>query len=86
VPADPETRAAALKIAERQLALLIRFRVFLVILTACLVLSVVLGTLGEGPWWKAWPGALVLVGVGMQFYQPRLLRRRIALLRSPAAD
>lgn len=88
-PAEPEVRAAALEIAERQLARVRKARIWLVIATVCVVLSAVLTTLDaltsgndDGqPWWRLWPAVLVSGVLGAQLFQPRQLRRRIAVLR-----
>lgn len=88
-PAEPEVRAAALEIAEQQLARVRKVQILLVIATVCGVLSAVLMTLDaltsgndDGqPWWRLWPAVPVVVVLAGQLYQPRQLRRRIAVLR-----
>jgi hypothetical protein len=86
VPADPKIRAAALGIAERQLAGVLKARVFLLIAGGFVVLSQVMIALDDGSheWWRFWPAAGVVLLIAAQFYQPRQLRRRIARLGDPA--
>jgi hypothetical protein len=85
VPAEPDVRAAALGIAERQLAGMLKGRIWLLIAGACVVLSQVLVALDDDSrqWWRFWPAAGMVLVVAAQFYQPKQLRRRIAQLREP---
>jgi hypothetical protein len=80
VPADPETRAAALAIASRQLASIVRFRIGFIVGAALILVSMV-GRFATGDRWSVlWSVPVVLV-LGAQFlYMPKRLRDRIRLL------
>jgi Flp pilus assembly protein protease CpaA len=84
VPAEPVIRQAALGIAERQLAALLRYQIFNRIFGAVLLVAIVFTELdGETQWWEPWPGVFVLLLTGWQLLErPRLMRRRIAALQA----
>lgn len=79
VPADPETRAAALRIATHQLSLLRRYQVLFFLIAVPGVLSIALNLISGWQWRDALSvgGPLVL---GLSFYWRRQLRERIRLL------
>ncbi|NEA37180.1 hypothetical protein [Streptomyces sp. SID13031] len=83
VPTQPEIRAAALGIAERQLAGFLRVRIWLLIAGACAIVSQVFLALDDDgfDWWRLLAAAAFALAFAMQFYQPKLTRRRIAQLR-----
>jgi hypothetical protein len=88
VPTDPAVRAAALNFAHQQLE---RYgarwmRVALVVAPLFLVLSAVAALLDDDRQW--WSGILQLAGAamfGFMAFEPRRLRRRVAVLSAPAA-
>ncbi|MFI5706561.1 hypothetical protein [Kribbella sp. NPDC051620] len=86
VPADPAVRAAALEFARRQLE---RYqtrwmRVLLVVLPILFVLTAVSNLLGDDrSWWRAVPQLAAAVAFTVMAFEPRRLRRRIALLTFP---
>jgi hypothetical protein len=88
LPTDPAVRLAALGIAARQLASMLRYRIVLWIVAVCLAVPIVLSELDDDvEWWRPWPGVVVLLFIGAQlYYRPRLLRRRIAVLRDAAVS
>jgi hypothetical protein len=83
IPAQPEVRAAALDIAEHQLAGFVRVRIWLLLAGVCVVASQFALALDDDGF--DWPRLLVAVGFavafGTLFLQPRLSWRRIAQLR-----
>ncbi|WBQ03068.1 hypothetical protein [Kribbella sp. CA-293567] len=83
-PADPEVRAAALRIAERNLASAGQTRLGLTIALACTLPGVVLVVLKGESGLGAVAAVAVVVGIGFAVAIPRQLRRRVEALR--AAD
>lgn len=83
IPTQPEIRAAALGLAERQLARILRVRIWLLIAGACFILSQIFLALDDNSldWWRLLAAAAFALSLAMQFYQPKLTRRRIAQLR-----
>ena len=84
VPIDPETRAAARRIATRQLELLLRVRKFVIAAMALQLVSSV-GMAVTGSPWRLLCALVVGVLLIGQWYWPQRIRRRIALL-SEATD
>jgi hypothetical protein len=83
-PADPKIRAAALRIAERNLASAGQTRLWLTIAMACTLPGVAFLGLGGDSWWDAVPTVGVAVGIGFTLAIPRQLRRRVEVLRAAA--
>jgi hypothetical protein len=85
VPADPETRSMALRIANRQLAQFQRFRLIFIICPAFFVAAAIIGFATGSGWGAVWH-LVVAAGTGFQyFYTPRLFRKRIRLLSDDTA-
>lgn len=82
VPDEPEVRAAALRLAERQLAANRRFRTVNVVLFGGLLMVAASLAVTGSPWW--WLGvALWSAALAGQVWTGRRLEQRVALL-SPA--
>jgi hypothetical protein len=81
VPADPETRAVAIRLAEHQIARLRRFRTASLIIWGLLLALTILSIL-DGSWWRLVLVALYLFLLVYQFTEPKRLRARIELLKS----
>lgn len=81
IPADPEVRAAATRLAKYRLAVMRRWRTAsLIIWGLLLALSVI--TLFDGSLWRLVLVVLCLLLLVIQFTEPRRLRARIELLES----
>jgi hypothetical protein len=89
VPSDPAVRAAALEFARRQLALLgprwIRFVIGLVVASSVLDLGLTVLD-NDRDWWQLIRQVCGVVIPAALLFQPRHLRRRIALLSDERSD
>lgn len=87
VPTDPAVRAAALALARRQLD---RYRtrwmrVLMIAVPILFALTAISTLLDEDrPWWRAGPQLLGAATFGFIAFEPRRLRRRVAVLSPPA--
>ncbi|MEU4392065.1 hypothetical protein [Kribbella sp. NPDC023855] len=81
-PTDPEVRAAAIKLAQHQLAMLLRWRIAALLLWGFLLAINVFLLTQEVSLWRILQLALNLFLIGQQLYRPKFLRSRIALLQS----
>ncbi|WP_328328727.1 hypothetical protein OHA70_04265 [Kribbella sp. NBC_00382] len=87
VPTDPAVRAAALDFARRQLERYqSRWMRLLLIVVPILFVLIAVSTLldDDRPWWRAVPQLLGAATFGFIAFEPRRLRRRVAVLS--AAD
>lgn len=84
VPADPETRTTAIRLAEDQIAHLRRFRTASLIIWG-LLLALTLISILDGSWWRLVLIAIYLLLIIFQFTEPKRLRARIELLKSADA-
>ncbi|MFI5712864.1 hypothetical protein [Kribbella sp. NPDC051620] len=80
IPADPEVRAAAIRLADRQLALLGRWRIRSLIIWTVLLVGNVLGAVQGGSPWRFGLAALTLLLLVYAIYRPRALAARRRLL------
>jgi hypothetical protein len=81
VPADPEVRAAAIRLARQQLELLSRGQKRSLIIWSILLVVGVIGLLSESAsLWHILLVAIVLFLIGYQYVRPRMLRSRLAEL------
>jgi len=83
VPADPEIRAAAVRIAAHELAEVTRHRRFRILIGGVMLIATV-GAAQAGSLWALLYAACAAAVLYFQWHQPRQLRRRIDLLS--AAD
>jgi uncharacterized membrane protein (UPF0136 family) len=81
VPADPEVRAAAIRMAKYRLSVMRRWRTASLIIWG-LLLALAVITLLNGSLWRLVLVALFLLFLVFQFTEPRRLRARIELLES----
>lgn len=81
VPQDPELRRAALRTSEHALGTVLGQRTFGIILFSVLAVMSLL-FVRDSPWWLMATGVFVIALVG-QWFTPRRLRHRIALLSAP---
>ncbi|WBQ04680.1 hypothetical protein [Kribbella sp. CA-293567] len=82
VPADPEIRAAGVRLAEHQLAQLRRWRIAALVIWSLLLIINVVSLLDDGSLWRLVLIPLYLCLLVYQFSRPRYLRRRIKLLEA----
>jgi hypothetical protein len=81
-PTDPEVRVAAIKLAEHQLAMLLRWRIAALLLWGFLLAINVFLLTHEVSLWRIVLVTAYLFLFGQQFYRPKFLRSRIELLQS----
>ena len=82
VPADPEVREAAIRIASHQLANILRHRIFRMLLGGVMLLATV-GAAAAGSLWALVYGLAAAGSLYFHGYWPRQLKRRIELLSAP---
>jgi hypothetical protein len=82
VPTDPEVRVAAIKLAEHQLAMFLRWRIAALLLWGFLLALNVFLLTREVSLWRIVLVVVYLLLIGQQFYRPRFLRSRIELLKT----
>jgi hypothetical protein len=80
VPADPEVRAAAIRLAEHELVQMRRWRTALLIICGFEVAVNGFLLISSGSLWRLLQVAIYLFLFVYQFYRPRYLRARIELL------
>ncbi|MEV8378515.1 hypothetical protein AB0P21_37600 [Kribbella sp. NPDC056861] len=80
VPADPEVRAAAIKVAEYRLAQLVVWRSRSLVLWGILLALSILLLVRDVSLWRIFDVLVFVFFLSQQFYAPRALRRRIEVL------